>query len=70
MEQTDSCRRGEGRGEWRKEGEGISQGTYANNSWTWTTETGLTVEERSGWGEGGQKGTNWDNSNTINSRNK
>ena len=42
-------------GEWRKEGEGISQRACMNNSWTWTTESGLNVSERDGLGGGGQK---------------
>ena len=56
MEQTDSYRRGGGWGEWWKEGEGVSQRTCMNGSWTWTMERGLTVSEGGGLGGGGQKG--------------
>ena len=45
----------EGEGEWWKEGEGISQRTGMNDSWTWTMERGLTVVKRGGLGGGGQK---------------
>ena len=37
MEQTDRCLRGVERGNWMKEGEGISQGSYICNPWTQTT---------------------------------
>ena len=56
MEWTDSCRRGGGREEWKKEREGTIQRTCMNVSWTWTTERALTVGERGGLGRGGQKG--------------
>ena len=66
MEQTDSCRRVGGRGEWWKEGERISQRTWMNDAWTWTTERGLTVGERGvGWVEGGKREKKLDNSNRI-----
>ena len=35
-----------------KEGEGISQRTYMNDSWTWTTVWALTVGMGGGWGDG------------------
>ena len=41
--------------EWRKEGEGISQKTCMNDSWTWTAERGLTVGERGGLGRVGER---------------
>ena len=49
------------RGGWWKEGEGISQRTCMNDSWTWTMKWGLTVGERGGLGGGGKKGKKWDN---------
>ena len=39
---TESCRRGRGRGKGWKEGEGTSQRTCMNDSWTWTIKGGLT----------------------------
>ena len=42
---------------------GTSQRTCMNDSWTWTMERGLTVEERVGLGGGRGKGKNWDNCN-------
>lgn len=53
-------------GEWWKEGEGTCQRTYMNDSWTWTTERGLTVGERGGLGGG----TEWENCNRITTTNK
>ena len=43
------------RGEWWKEGEGISQRTYMNDPWTWTTEWGLTEGVRGGLSGGEQR---------------
>ena len=45
----------EGEGEGWEEGEGISQRTGMNDSWTWTMERGLTVVKRGELGGGGQK---------------
>ena len=42
------------RGNGAKKGEETSQRTCMNDSWTWTTERGLTVEERDGLGVGGK----------------
>ena len=42
----------EGEGEWWKEGEGTSQRTCMNDSWTGKTERGLTVVKRGGLGGG------------------
>ena len=43
MEQTDSDQRGEGGGQWWKEGEGTSQRTHMKEQWTCTMMWGLTV---------------------------
>ena len=43
-------------GLWWKEGEGTSQRTCMNDSWT--TESGLTMGKKGGLGGGGQKGKN------------
>ena len=56
------------RGNGAKKGEETSQRTCMNDSWTWTTERGVTVGERGGLGGGGQKGKNWDNCNRINNK--
>ena len=53
------------RGEWWKEGEGISQRTYMNDPWIWKMERGLTEGGRGGLSVGGQIGKNWDNWNRI-----
>ena len=45
-------------GLWWKEGDGTSQRTCVNDSWTWTSERGLTGVERGRLGGGGQKGKN------------
>ena len=58
--------RGEGRGEyWWKGGEGTSQRTCVNDTWTWTAVWGLTVGEGEGLGGKGQREKNWNNCNTI-----
>ena len=54
-----------GRGEWWKEGEGISQRTCMNDPWTWTTVWGWMVGALGGWDGGGQRGKNWGNCNRI-----
>ena len=46
----------EGGAEWWKAGKGISQRTCMNDSWAWTWERGLTMDERGGLGGGRQKG--------------
>ena len=56
MEQTDSCQRKVGRGEWWKEGEGVSQRTCMNDPWMWTTVWGLNVGVGVGWDEEGKRG--------------
>ena len=66
MEETDSCQKGGGGGEWWEEGEGTSYRTCMNDSRTWTSVWGLTVGAGRGLGGGGQRGKNWDNSNRIN----
>ena len=48
MEQT--VREEWGGGEWRKEGEGISQTTCMKDPWTWTTLSRLTMEVGGGLG--------------------
>ena len=50
-----------------KEGEVISQRTYMHDPWTRTTVQGLTVGVEV-LGEGGAKGENWDNCNSINNK--
>ena len=65
MEQTDSSKRGGGGRGWLIEGEGVSQRSYMNDPWTWTTVQGLTGGAGvAGWE--GAKGGNWDNYNSIN----
>ena len=68
MEQTDSSRRGGRRRKWWKEGEKTSQRTGMNDSWTGTTERGVTAGEGGGMGRGGQKEKNWDNCNKVNNK--
>ena len=52
-----------GRGDWWKEGEGISQRTCMKDPWTWTMGWGWTVGAGGGLGGGEQRGINWNNSN-------
>ena len=66
MEQTDSVRGKEGRGDPLKEGKGISP-TYVKGPWTWAMVRGLTMEVGADWAEGG-KGENWDNCNNTNNK--
>ena len=40
MEQTDSCKKGGGRGDWLKQGEGISQNEY---EWPMDIENGVVL---------------------------
>ena len=42
-------------GSWWKEGKKTNQRTCMNDSWTWTTERGLTEIKRGELGGGGQK---------------
>ena len=44
-----------GGGDWLEEDEWMSQRTYMNDPWTWTEESGLTVEVRGMLGGGGQR---------------
>ena len=57
----------EGEGEQWKEGEGTSQRTCMNESWTWTTVWELTVGVADGWWDGCRraKGGNLGNCNRI-----
>ena len=58
--------RGEaGGGDCLNEGEGISQGTYMKDPWTWTMVWRLTMEVRGVMGGVGHRGKIWDNCNGI-----
>ena len=46
----------EGEWEWWKEGEGTTQRTCMNDSWTWTVVRELTLGEKGGLGGWEQKG--------------
>ena len=41
-----------------------------NDTWTWTTERGLTVDRRSGLGGGGKREKKLGHCNKINNKNK
>ena len=47
-----AVKRGGGRGDYLKEGEGTSQGACMKDPWTWTMAWGLTIELGVGWAEG------------------
>ena len=51
--------REERRGGSLKRSEGISQGTYMKDPWTWATGWGLTMEVGVGLGGGGEGEENW-----------
>ena len=58
--------RGEaGGGDCLNKGEGISQGTYMKDPWTWTMVWRLTMEVRGVMGGVGHRGKIWDNCNRI-----
>ena len=60
MEQTDSCQRGGGRGDWTKEDEEISQRTQMFNPWTETMVWCGDGQREGGRGLGGGcKGWGW-----------
>lgn len=58
-EQTDSSKRGGGRGDCFKEGKGMIPGTYMKDPWTCATGCGLTTKVGGGLGKKGKGGNHW-----------